>query len=132
MKTQLDQMLLKSDFNEAMEKLFSQIVLIGKSMVADKEPGDRDNYQAKYEVLMADIMKLESAVSDIRRALEIKEIELKAVLAQAHEISNTDSVTYLPNRRKVMVDLMEEVIRVSRYGLEKTMAEQSGRMCCAA
>ena len=61
------------------------------------------------------INSLQSEVEKLRRTLEIKEIEIKAILAQAHEIANTDTITYLPNRRKILVDLHEEVIRASKY-----------------
>lgn len=75
-----------------------------------------DNPSDKYDKLMQDFQKLEAELKRARRALEIKEIELKAVLAQAHEITNTDVLTLLPNRRKIIVDLQEEVIRSTRYG----------------
>lgn len=77
---------------------------------------DNDNFREKYNKLMDDFQQTESELKKAKRALEIKEIELKAVLAQAHEISNTDVLTFLPNRRKIMVDLQEEVIRSARYG----------------
>ncbi|HXF85827.1 MAG TPA: GGDEF domain-containing protein [Anaerolineales bacterium] len=66
---------------------------------------------------MADFQKLEAENRRLKRALEIKEIELKAVLAQAHEVANTDALTFLPNRRKIIVDLQKEVIRSNRYNL---------------
>jgi len=59
--------------------------------------------------------ELQSELRKVQRALEIKEIELRAVLAQAHEITNTDTLTWLPNRRKIMVDMQEEVVRAKRY-----------------
>ena len=76
-----------------------------------------DNSSDNYDKLMQDFLKLEAELNQARRALEIKEIELKAVLAQAHEITNTDVLTLLPNRRKIIVDLQEEVIRSTRYGM---------------
>ncbi|HUG34611.1 MAG TPA: GGDEF domain-containing protein [Anaerolineales bacterium] len=75
-----------------------------------------DNPSDKYDKLMQDFQKLEAELKRARRALEIKEIELKAVLAQAHETTNIDVLTLLPNRRKIIVDLQEEVIRSTRYG----------------
>ena len=75
-----------------------------------------DNSSDKYDKLMQDFQKVEAELKRAQRALEIKEIELKAVLAQAHEITNTDVLTLLPNRRKIIVDLQEEVIRSTRYG----------------
>ena len=76
---------------------------------------DNDTLNKEYNQLVNDFRALEDEVRRIRRTLEIKEIELKAVLAQSHEISNTDVLTFLPNRRKIIVDLQEEVIRAARY-----------------
>lgn len=75
-----------------------------------------DNTADNYDKLKRDFEDLEAELKRTRRALEIKEIELKAVLAQAHEITNSDVLTFLPNRRKIIVDLQEEVIRATRYG----------------
>jgi diguanylate cyclase (GGDEF)-like protein len=69
----------------------------------------------KYKMLLDDFQQLEFELKRTRRALEIKEVELRAVLAQAHELTNTDVLTLLPNRRKIIVDLQEEVIRSNRY-----------------
>jgi len=77
---------------------------------------DNDNLPEKYNKLLDEFQRMESELQKVKRALEIREIELKAVLAQAHEIKNTDALTFLPNRRKIMVDLQEEVIRSTRYG----------------
>ncbi|MDX1377819.1 MAG: GGDEF domain-containing protein, partial [Anaerolineales bacterium] len=70
----------------------------------------------RYKNLLEDFQKLDAEHQKLKRSLEIKEIEIKAILAQAHEIANTDVLTFLPNRRKIIVDLQEEVIRSNRYG----------------
>ncbi len=64
---------------------------------------------------MKDFQQTDAELQKAKRALEIKDIELKAVLAQAHEIRDTDALTFLPNRRKIIVSLQEEVIRSTRY-----------------
>jgi len=51
----------------------------------------------------------------VKRELHRKKVELDAVLAQAEEISNTDALTFLPNRRKVISNLQHEVSRSNRY-----------------
>lgn len=51
-----------------------------------------------------------------KRILAIKETELQAVIAQADEVSHTDALTFLPNRRQVIGDLQKEVIFADRYG----------------
>ncbi|MCC6300446.1 MAG: GGDEF domain-containing protein [Anaerolineales bacterium] len=78
-------------------------------------PDKKETLTQKYKKLLKVSQQLETELSKAKRALEIREIELKAVLAQAHEIKNTDVLTFLPNRRKIVVDLQEEVIRASRY-----------------
>lgn len=70
----------------------------------------------KYQRLMDDFQKLEIEYQKTKRTLEIREIEVRAILAQAHELANTDVLTFLPNRRKIISSLQEEVIRSNRYG----------------
>ncbi len=73
------------------------------------EPADHDPHLAeKYQQLLRDHQRLE-------QALHRKEIDLRGVIAQAHEISHTDPLTYLPNRRKIIGDLQHEVLRTNRY-----------------
>ncbi len=76
---------------------------------------DNNDLTEKYNELKDDFEKLETELQKTKRALEIKEIEVRAILAQAHEIANTDVLTFLPNRRKIIVDLQKEVIRANRY-----------------
>ena len=52
----------------------------------------------------------------MQQRLKRKETELKAVLAQAHEVSHTDALTFLPNRRQIIGDLQREVMFSDRYG----------------
>jgi len=76
---------------------------------------DNKDLAEKYKRLLDDFQQLEAKHKKTERALEIKEIEVKSILAQAHELANTDVLTFLPNRRKIIVDLQEEVIRSNRY-----------------
>jgi diguanylate cyclase (GGDEF)-like protein len=65
------------------------------------------------------IQNLESITAEleqIKRSLAIKETELKAVIAQADEVSHTDALTFLPNRKRIIGDLQREVIFAGRYG----------------
>lgn len=52
----------------------------------------------------------------IKRSLANKETELKAVLAQADEVSHTDALTFLPNRKRIVADLQREAMFSDRYG----------------
>jgi diguanylate cyclase (GGDEF)-like protein len=64
---------------------------------------------AELEAVTAELQKT-------RRILTVKETELKAVLAQADEVSHTDALTFLPNRRQIIKDLQNEIIFSDRYG----------------
>ena len=77
---------------------------------------DNNSFPEKYDKLLDEFQHLEAELKKAKRTIEIKEIELKAVLAQSHEITNTDVLTFLPNRRKIIGDLQAEVIRATRYG----------------
>jgi diguanylate cyclase (GGDEF)-like protein len=57
-----------------------------------------------------------------KRILNVKETELKAVLAQADEVSHTDALTFLPNRRQIIGDLQREVIFADSYGTPFTIS----------
>ena len=63
-----------------------------------------------------DLEAITAELDKARQSLERKEVELKAVLAQADEVSHTDALTFLPNRKQIMGDLQREVIFSDRYG----------------
>ncbi|HEX2993301.1 MAG TPA: diguanylate cyclase, partial [Anaerolineales bacterium] len=68
---------------------------------------------------------LEEATAELqstKRILSIKETELKAVLAQADEVSHTDALTFLPNRKQIIGDLQREVIFSDRFGTPLTVS----------
>ena len=45
-----------------------------------------------------------------------KQTEVDGVMAQANEISLVDALTFLPNRRRIIRELQDEVLRAERYG----------------
>lgn len=65
---------------------------------------------------ISDLETITTELEKIKRSLAIKETELKAVLAQADEVSHTDSLTFLPNRKRIISDLQREVMFSDRYG----------------
>jgi len=44
-----------------------------------------------------------------------KQTEVEAILTQAKELSNVDALTFLPNRRMIVRELQDEVLRAGRY-----------------
>jgi len=47
-----------------------------------------------------------------------KQTEVESIVAQADELSHVDALTFLPNRRMIVRELQDEVLRAARY---KTM-----------
>jgi len=74
-----------------------------------------EELKAENQRLNAELDETKKELEAMRRALRIKEIELKAVIAQAEEVSHVDQLTCLPNRRQVIKTLQSEVIRAERY-----------------
>jgi diguanylate cyclase (GGDEF)-like protein len=72
--------------------------------------------------LASTLEEVTAELQTAKRILAIKETELKAVLAQANEVSHTDALTFLPNRRQIIGDLQREVIFSDRYGTPLTIS----------
>ncbi len=81
------------------------VPLPGERMLFIAEPGAATDLDAVAEELQT-----------TKQRLQRKETELKAVIAQANEVSHTDSLTFLPNRRQIIGDLQREVIFSDHYG----------------
>jgi len=79
-------------------------------------PGQRALLIAEPVALTSELEAVTADLQRTKRILTIKEIELKAVIAQADEVSHTDALTFLPNRRQIIADLQREVIFSDRYG----------------
>jgi diguanylate cyclase (GGDEF)-like protein len=61
------------------------------------------------------IEQLEAELGKLKITLENRKIELEAVIAQADEVSHTDVLTFLPNRRLILADLQRQVTFADRY-----------------
>jgi diguanylate cyclase (GGDEF)-like protein len=67
------------------------------------------------ERLKAELDEVKQELAAAQRVIKVKEIELKAVIAQAEEVSHVDELTCLPNRRQIVKTLQREVDRAERY-----------------
>ena len=74
-----------------------------------------EDLRAENQRLSDELAEIQKELDAARRTIKNKEIELKAVLAQAEEVSHVDELTCLPNRRQVIKTLQNEVIRAERY-----------------
>lgn len=85
-------------------------------------PAERVLFIAEQVTLAATLEAVTAELQRTKRILTIKETELKAVIAQADEVSHTDALTFLPNRRHIIADLQKEVIFSDRYGTPLTIS----------
>ena len=85
-------------------------------------PEGRVLFVAEPTHAITDLETVSKELHITKQKLERKETELRAVLAQAHEVSHTDALTFLPNRRQIMVDLQNAVTFSDRYGTPLTIS----------
>ncbi len=74
------------------------------------------------EPFIRDLDKLRDDLRDAKQALDVKQQELQAVLAQVDEVAHTDSLTFLPNRRSILAELQRQVTYSERYGTPLTVS----------
>lgn len=74
-----------------------------------------EKYLAEIRRLEEELRRVKTELNEVKRQLKAKDIELEAVRVQADEVSHTDALTYLPNRRMVINTLQTEVHRSERY-----------------
>jgi diguanylate cyclase (GGDEF)-like protein len=79
-------------------------------------PDDRILFIGEALHNIRDLQMISAELEKIKRSLAIKETELKAVIAQADEVSHTDALTFLPNRKSILGSMQREVIFAGRYG----------------
>ena len=79
-------------------------------------PGERTLFIAEPDASTKDVNAIAAELQTAQQRLQRKETELKAVIAQANEVSHTDALTFLPNRRQIIGDLQREVIFSEHYG----------------
>ncbi len=85
-------------------------------------PDGRVLFVAEPTHAVTDLEVVSEELQRTKQKLERKETELQAVLAQAHEVSHTDALTFLPNRLQIMVDLQNAVNFSDRYGTPLTIS----------
>lgn len=69
----------------------------------------------RFHNLSRQVAQLTMQNGALQRRLVEKQIEIEAVLAQAHEVAHTDDLTFLANRRQIIGDLQREVMHCERY-----------------
>jgi diguanylate cyclase (GGDEF)-like protein len=57
-----------------------------------------------------------------KKLAQNKQIEMEAVMAQASEVAHVDPLTFLPNRRTIVRELQDEVLRAERYASQLSIS----------
>jgi diguanylate cyclase (GGDEF)-like protein len=76
----------------------------------------------KYQRLLVKVSQLTTSYDEVNNMLMKKQEEIEHVVTQANEVSHTDALTYLPNRRQVINDLQREVLHADRYKTSLTVS----------
>jgi len=79
-------------------------------------------FVAELVQIKSDIEEATVELQRMKQLLHRKETELQAVIAQADEVTHTDALTFLPNRRQIMIDLQNAVEFSERYGTPLTVS----------
>jgi diguanylate cyclase (GGDEF)-like protein len=74
------------------------------------------------EVDRSKVNQLEAEINKLKTIIENKKIELNSVIAQADEVSHTDILTFLPNRKFIVADLQRYVAFSERYDAPLTIS----------
>jgi diguanylate cyclase (GGDEF)-like protein len=88
---------------------------------AERLPGAAD-LPEKYRRLMESHEQLRTKMAAAERDLSNRRTELQAVLVQAREVSHTDALTGLPNRRQIMADLQRQATFAETYDAPFTVS----------
>jgi diguanylate cyclase (GGDEF)-like protein len=80
------------------------------------EPLDTELSMQEFNQSLNRRMKMFKAESEAAKKIALnKQTEIEAILVQANEISSVDALTFLPNRRMIVRELQDEVLRAERY-----------------
>jgi diguanylate cyclase (GGDEF)-like protein len=87
----------------------SRLLFLAEQVSLDPDLAERYLHMSR----LAAQLKLDYEHS--KQALLTKQKEIDLVVTQAHEVANTDALTFLPNRRQVIGDLQRNVLYSNRY-----------------
>ncbi len=65
--------------------------------------------------LNSQVKMFQAESKSAKKIVRDKQTEIEGILAQANEISHVDALTFLPNRRMIVRELQDEVLRAERY-----------------
>lgn len=103
-------------FDEPDSSIFCKLDLISASdgcFILIVEPIADTHYGIEKLSKKVKLFQLESEFS--KKLARNKQVELEAVIAQAREVSFTDPLTFLLNRRAMLQEIQDEVSRAERY-----------------
>ncbi|MBL8063624.1 MAG: GGDEF domain-containing protein [Anaerolineales bacterium] len=114
-----DQWMGELPFTENGAAVFYEFSLIPISnnqilFIAERITSDADA-EAAVEKLRKQVKLFQVESEFSKKLARNKQIEMEAVLAQAQEVAHVDPLTFLPNRRTIVKDLQNEVLRAERY-----------------
>jgi diguanylate cyclase (GGDEF)-like protein len=121
-----DQFVIEFGVDEDAKTVFCECVLIpldGERELFIAEHVDADtSLQEIVQHLKEQIKTFQEESEFIKKFAHNKQIEINAIIAQANELSHVDALTFLPNRRLVIRELQNEVLRAERYNSQLSIS----------
>ncbi|MDO9302982.1 MAG: GGDEF domain-containing protein [Anaerolineales bacterium] len=116
---QQDRFVVEIGLDEDAKTIFCDCVLIpladGRALfVAERFDAD-SSLQEIIQHLNRRLKMFQVESESAKKIARNKQTEVEAILTQAKELSNVDVLTFLPNRRMIVRELQDEVLRAERY-----------------
>lgn len=117
-----DQFVVEIGLDEEEKAIFCDCTIIpfadGHSLFIAEHIHTNSSQQELVQHLNRKLKMFKVESESAKKIARNKQTEVEAIVAQADEISHVDALTFLPNRRMIVRDLQDEVLRAERY---KTM-----------
>lgn len=121
-----DQFVIEFGIDEEAKTIFCDCVFIplakGRAIFIAERFDIDSSLQELIQRLNGQVKMFQAESESARKIVRNKQTEVEAILVQANELSHVDALTFLPNRRLVIRELQNEVLRAERYNSQLSIS----------
>jgi diguanylate cyclase (GGDEF)-like protein len=121
-----DQFVIEFGIDEEAKTIFCDCVFIplakGRAIFIAERFDIDSSLQELIQRLNDQVKMFQAESESARKIVRNKQTEVEAILVQANELSHVDALTFLPNRRLVIRELQNEVLRAERYNSQLSIS----------
>jgi len=121
-----DQFVIEFGVDEEAKAIFCDCVFIplakGRAIFIAERFDTVSSLQELIQRLNGQVKMFQAESESARKIVRNKQTEVEAILVQANELSHVDALTFLPNRRLVIRELQNEVLRAERYNSQLSIS----------